>query len=159
MDESSFFYIYNKMADLTIQINEKITLDKNDRGVYTTQTISDINSIDNRILTCPTGSYTGLFYFNPSTIDAAVYPTSSFKYGRITNKSSVPVQLVVNMTTGVTSSNTSFIIASGSSFLLSTTAATGSLPGNVFIFNQYINLISVIPSGSSATIEYFIATT
>ena len=38
------------MADLTVQINEKITLDGNDRGVYTTQTITGVNNIDNRIL-------------------------------------------------------------------------------------------------------------
>ena len=33
------------MADLTIYINEKITLDSNDRGVLTTQTITGINNI------------------------------------------------------------------------------------------------------------------
>ena len=147
------------MADLTIYISEKITLDDTDRGVYTTQTISGINSIDNRILSIPTGSYTGLFYFDPSDVDAAVFSTGSFKYGRITNKSSVPIQLLVNMTDGSISSPTSFIVNSGSSFFLSTTAATGSSAGDVFVFNQYINSISAVPSGSSATIEYFIATT
>ena len=38
------------MADLTVLINEKITLDGNDRGILTTQTISNINNVDNRIL-------------------------------------------------------------------------------------------------------------
>ena len=52
------------MADLTVLINEKITLDGNDRGVLTTQTITNINNIDNRILTIPTSSYTSLFYFS-----------------------------------------------------------------------------------------------
>jgi hypothetical protein len=76
------------MADLTVYINEKITIDGTERGVLTTQTVSNINSIDNRILNIPTGSYTGLFNFEPSNTDAGVYPTGSFKYGRITNKSS-----------------------------------------------------------------------
>lgn len=147
------------MADLTVYISEKINIGDTDRGVYTTQTISGINNIDNRIMSCPTGSNTGLFYFDPSNIDAATYSTGSFKYGRITNKSSVPVQLLVNMTDGSNSSATSFIINSGSSFFLSSTAATGSIPGDVFVFDKYINLISVNPSSSSATIEYFIATT
>jgi hypothetical protein len=147
------------MADLTIYLNEKITLDGNDRGVLTTQTISGINNIDNRILSIPTGSYTGLFKFDPSNIDAGVFLTSSFKYGRITNKSSIPVQLLVNTMSGSISSSISFIVNSSSSFLLSTTAVTGSNPGNVFVFNQYINLISVLPSSSSAVVEYFIATT
>jgi hypothetical protein len=150
------------MADLTVFINEKITLDGNDRGVLTTQTISNINSVDNRILSIPTGSYTPLFYFNPSGVDAGTFSTGSFKYGRITNKSStVPIQVRVTADTVPTSlTNTSFVIAPGNSFFLSTTAITGSSPGsNVFVFNQYIYYVSVAPSGSSASIEYFIATT
>ena len=147
------------MADLTVYISEKIILNDTDRGVYTTQTISGVNNVDSRVLSIPTGSYTGLFNFEPSNVGAAVFSTGSFKYGRITNRSSVPIQLLVNMTGSVGSSATSFIINSGSSFFLSSTAATGSNPGGVFVFNQYINLISAIPSGSSATVEYFIATT
>jgi hypothetical protein len=150
------------MADLTVFINEKITLDGNDRGVLTTQTISGINNIDNRTLSIPTGSYTPLFYFNPSGIDAGTFSTGSFKYGRITNKSSVPIQVRVTADTvpPSTSANTSFIVTPGNSFSLSTTAITGSSPGsNVFVFNQYIYYVSVAPSGSSASIEYFIATT
>ena len=151
------------MADLTVLINEKITLDGNDRGVLTTQTITGINSIDNRILNIPTGSYTSLFYFAPSNKDAGTFSTGSFKYGRITNKSStVPIQVKVTADTvpSSTLANTSFIITPGNSFFLSTTAVTGSSPGsNTFVFNQYIYYLSVSPSGSSANIEYFIATT
>jgi len=151
------------MADLTVLINEKIILDGNDRGVLSTQTITNINNIDNRILKIPTGSYTPLFYFNPSSIDAGTFSTGSFKYGRITNKSStVPIQVRVTADTVPPSTllNTSFIVAPGNSFFLSTTAITGSSPGsNIFTFNQYIYYVSVAPSGSSANIEYFIATT
>jgi hypothetical protein len=150
------------MADLTIFINEKITLDGNDRGVLTTQTISGVTNIDNRVLSIPTGSYTPLFYFDPSSIDAGTFSTGSFKYGRITNKSSVPIQVRVTADTvpPSTLANTSFIVTPGNSFFLSTTAITGSSPGsNVFVFNQYVYYISASPSGSSASIEYFIATT
>jgi hypothetical protein len=151
------------MADLTIYLNEKITLDGNDRGVLTTQTIPGINNIDNRILNIPTGSYTPLFYFNPSSIDAGTFSTGSFKYGRITNKSSiVPIQVKITADTVPSSvlTNTSFIVTPGNSFFLSTTAITGSSPGsNIFAFNQYIYYVSAAPSGSSANIEYFIATT
>jgi hypothetical protein len=150
------------MADLTIYISEKINIGDTDRGVYTTQTISDINNVDNRILNIPTGSYTPLFYFNPSNIDAGTFSTGSFKYGRITNKSlTVPIQVRITAdSTPSVLTNTSFIISPGNSFFLSTTAITGSSPGsNVFVFNQYIYYISAAPSGSSASIEYFIATT
>jgi hypothetical protein len=145
------------MADLNIQINEKITLNGTDRGVLTTQTISNINNIDNRILTCPSDSYTGLFLFNPSSIDAATFSTGSLKYGRVTNRSAVPVKLLVQ-TAG--SSNYTFLINPSNSFFLSNTSVSGSaLSTNSFTFNDYINEVQVQPSGSSATIEYFIATT
>jgi hypothetical protein len=150
------------MADLTVLINEKITLDGNDRGILTTQTISNINNVDNRILNIPTGSYTPLFYFNPSNVDAGTFSTGSFKYGRITNKSlTVPIQVRVTADAVPTNlTNTSFIITPGNSFFLSTTAVTGSSPGsNTFTFSQYVYYVSVAPSGSSASVEYFIATT
>jgi len=151
------------MADLTVYINEKITIDGTERGVLTTQTVSNINSIDSRILNILTGSYTPLFYFDPSNVNAGTFSTGSFKYGRITNKSStVPIQVKITADTvpSSTLTNTSFIVTPGNSFFLSTTAVTGSSPGsNVFTFNQYIYYLSVSPSGSSANIEYFIATT
>ena len=150
------------MADLTVLINEKITLDGNDRGVLTTQTIPGINNIDNRILNIQTGSYTPLFYFDPSNVDAGTFSTGSFKYGRITNKSStVPIQVKVTADTVPPSTliNTSFIVTPGNSFFLSTTAITGSTGNNVFAFNQYVYYVSVSPSGSAASVEYFIATT
>jgi hypothetical protein len=145
------------MADLIVFINEKITLNNNDRGVLTTQTISDVNNIDNRLLTIPTGSHTGLFYFDPSNIGAASYLTGSLKYSRITNKSTVPIQLVVSMSDG---NYSDFIVTPGSSFFLSSTSSTGSLADSTnFTFDTYITEVLVSPSGSSASIEYFIATT
>jgi len=151
------------MADLKIIIEEKLVLEGVDRGATTTQTIANINSVDNRVLNIPTGSYTPLFYFDPTNIDAGTFTTSSFKYGRVTNKSSVvPIQVRVTADTVPPSTlmNTSFIVAPGNSFFLSTTAATGSSPGsNIFVFNQYVYYVSVSPSGSAATVEYFIATT
>jgi hypothetical protein len=145
------------MANLYVTITEAITLDNTNRGVNTTHTVLNINGIDNRILTCPTGSYTGLFYFDSSNIDAAVFPTSSFKYGRITNKSNTSAKLLIT-TSG--SSYETFLLEAYSSFILSSALASGSLiPTSSFTFRDYISEISIQPSSSSATIEYFIATT
>ena len=60
------------MADLTVLINEKITLDGNDRGILTTQTIPGINYIDNRTFTIPTGSVTTIFSLS-NTNSAGTY--------------------------------------------------------------------------------------
>jgi hypothetical protein len=145
------------MANLYVTVTEEITLDNINRGVSTIQTISNINGIDGRILTCPTGSYTGLFLFASSSVDAAVFSTGSFKYGRISNKSNTTVKLLV---TTVNNTNETFLIGANSSFILSTALNSGSrVPVSNFSFNDFINEISVEPSGSAATIEYFIATT
>jgi hypothetical protein len=145
------------MADLYITITEDITLNNINRGATSTQTIYNVTGIDNRILTCPTGSYTGLFYFNSSSIDAATFSTGSFQYGRVTNRSTTPVKLLVN---SKDNTNETFLIAANSSFVLSSALASGSrVPTSNFTFNSFINEISVEPSGAAATIEYFIATT
>jgi hypothetical protein len=147
------------MATFTSKISETLVLNGNNVGSSVTYTNENVNFVDNRFLNIPTGSYTPLFYFNPSSIDAGTFSTGSFKYGRITNKSVVPIQVAVTMT-GTSSINTSFIVNPGNSFFLSTTAVTSSNPGNsIFVFNQSIYYISVAPSGSAASVEYFIATT
>ena len=149
------------MADLTVLINEKITLDGNDRGVLTTQTITGINNIDNRIITAPTGSYTPLFSFeSDSFYNPGTFLTGSFQYGRITNKSNTLIELRVIFNDSPYTA--SFAITPGNSFMLSSTKfAAGSMsnPSDNFVFPQTISSITIQPSGSSAKIEYFIATT
>jgi hypothetical protein len=140
------------MADLIIQINEKITLDSTDRGVFTSQTISNINYIDNRILNISSGSTTTLFALGNGN-GAGTFVTSSIQYARITNKSTtVPVKLIVSSSTEAMS----YLISAGSSYTLSTSKMTGSLSS--LTFNDIVS-IQAQPSGSSANIEYFIATT
>ena len=140
------------MADLTVYITENITLDGTDRGVITTQKISGINNIDNRILNCPTGSQTTIFNLG-STLGAGSFLTSSLQYARITNLSDLPVKLLVDAPTV----NSCFLINSGSSFFLSTSKITGSID-NSFTFED-IQSVLIEPSGSASSIEYFIATT
>lgn len=150
------------MADLVVYINEKITLDNVDRGVLTTQTITNVNGVANRVLSCPTGSETFLFQFR---IDGgqsyAAFSTSSLKYGRLTNKSSNPVKLVIHTYDPITSASgyVNQEISSNSSYFLSSAKASGSLMSDTnFTYNQYISALGIVPSGSAATIEYFIAT-
>tara|TARA_R110000868_G_scaffold222038_1_gene473839 strand:- start:102 stop:524 length:423 start_codon:yes stop_codon:yes gene_type:complete len=140
------------MADLIIYTNEKIILNDTDRGVLTTQTISGINNIDNRILNIPSGSNTTLFTLSNGN-GAGTFITSSIQYVRITNTSTtVPVKLIISSSTEAMS----YSVSAGSSYTLSTSKMTGSLSS--LIFND-ITSIQAQPSGSSATIEYFIATT
>jgi len=141
------------MADLTVLINEKITLDGNDRGVLTTQTITGINYIDNRTFTIPTGSVTTLFSLSDAN-SAGTFITSSIQYIRLTNNSTTntPVKLIVSSSTEAMS----YLINTGSSYMISTSKVTGSLTG--IIFNDIVS-VKAEPSGSTAKLEYFIATT
>jgi hypothetical protein len=141
------------MADLTVLINEKITLDGNDRGVLTTQTITGINYIDNRTFTIPSGSITTLFSLSDAN-SAGTFITSSIQYIRLTNNSTTntPVKLIVSSSTEAMS----YLINTGSSYMISTSKVTGSLTG--IIFNDIVS-VKAEPSGSTAKLEYFIATT
>jgi hypothetical protein len=140
------------MAIFTLKITEQLTLNGDDVGSSVTQTISNINYIDNRILSIPSGSVTTIFSMD-SVPGAGTFVTSSFQYGRITNNSTVvPIKLIVSSSTEAMS----FLIATGSSFLLSTSKITGSITSLNF---GDIKSVKIEPSGSAASIEYYILTT
>jgi len=139
------------MADLTIFINEKISLDNNDKGIVTTQTISNISYVDNRTLNIISGSVTTLFSLS-NVNGAGTFVTSSIQYVRITNPSTTPVKLILSSSKEAMS----FLISTGSSYMISTSKITGSLTSLTF---DDIVSIKAEPSGSDAKIEYFIATT
>jgi hypothetical protein len=139
------------MANFTLKIIEQLTLNGDDVGSSITQTIGNINYIDNRILSVPSGSITTIFSMD-TVPGAGTFVTSSFQYGRITNNSTiVPIKLIVSSSTEAMS----FLIATGSSFLLSTSKITGSTSG--LSFND-IKSVKIEPSGSAASIEYYILT-
>ena len=140
------------MATFTSQIFEILTLNGDNVGSSVTQTITGINYVDNRILSVPTGSVTTLFSLD-SVPGAGTFVTSSVQYVRVTNNSTVtPIKLIVSSSTEAMS----FLIATGSSYMMSTSKMTGSTSG--LSFND-IKSVKVQPSSSNASIEYYIATT
>ena len=140
------------MATFTSQIFEILTLNGDNVGSSVTQTINNINYVDNRILSVPTGSVTTLFSMD-SVPGAGTFVTSSIQYVRITNNSTVtPIKLIVSSSTEAMS----YLIATGSSYMMSTSKMTGSTSGLVF---DDIKSVKVQPSGSAASIEYYIVTT
>ena len=140
------------MATFTSQIYEILTLNGDNVGSSVTQTINNINYVDNRILSVPTGSVTTIFNMD-SVPGAGTFVTSSVQYVRITNNSAVaPVKLIISSSTEAMS----YLIATGSSYMMSTSKMTGSTSGLVF---DDIKSVKVQPSGSAASIEYYIVTT
>ena len=140
------------MATFTSQIFEILTLNGDNVGSSVTQTINNINYVDNRILSIPSEYVTTIFYMD-STPGAGTFVTSSVKYVRITNNSVVaPVKIIVSSSTEAMS----YLIATGSSYMMSTSKMTGSTSGLIF---DDIKSVKAQPSGSVASIEYYIATT
>ena len=141
------------MATFTSQIFEILTLNGDNVGSSVTQTINNINFVDNRILSVPTGSVISLFLMD-SVPGAGTFVSSSVKYVRVTNLSSVnaPIKLIVSSSTEAMS----YLIATGSSYMLSTSKMTGSESGLTF---DDIRAVKLESSGSAATVEYYIATT
>jgi hypothetical protein len=141
------------MATFTSQISEKLTLNGDNVGSSVTQIINNINYVDNRILSVPTGSVTTIFSMD-SVPGAGTFVTSSVQYVRVSNISStnVPVKLIVSSSTEAMS----YLITTGSSYMLSTSKITGSTTGLSF---DDIKSVKVSPSGSSGSIEYYIITT
>ena len=140
------------MATFTSQIFEILTLNGDNVGSSVTQTINNINYVDNRILNVPTGSVPTIFNMD-SVPGAGTFVTSSVQYVRITNNSAVaPVKLIISSSTEAMS----YLIATGSSYMMSTSKMTGSTSG--LSFND-IKSVKVQPSSSAASIEYYIVTT
>ena len=140
------------MATFTSQIFEILTLNGDNVGSSVSNTINGINYVDNRILSVPTGSVTTLFSMD-SVPGAGTFVTSSVQYIRVTNNSAVaPIKLIISSSTEAMS----YLIATGSSYMMSTSKITGSTSGLVF---DDIKSVKVQPSGSAASIEYYIVTT
>ena len=141
------------MATLTTQIYEILTLNGEDVGSNVNNTINGINYVDNRSMSVPSGSVTTIFNMD-SLPGAGTFVTSSVKYVRVTNTTNVnvPIKLIVSSSTEAMS----YLISTGSSYMLSTSKMTGSVSGVIF---DDIKSVKVEPSGSTATLEYYIATT
>jgi len=75
------------------------------------------------------------------------------RYVRITNNSTTaPVKIIISSSTEAMS----YLIATGSSYMMSTSKMTGSEGG--FNFAD-IKSVKLQPTGSVASVEYYIATT
>jgi hypothetical protein len=139
------------MATFTSQIYEILTLNGDNVGSSVVNTINNVNYVDNRILSVPSGSVTTLFSFD-NVPGAGTIVTSSVQYIRVTNNSNaVPIKLIVSSSTEAMS----YLIATGSSYMMSSTKMTGSTSGLVF---SDVKSVKIEPSGSSASIEYYIVT-
>jgi hypothetical protein len=139
------------MATFTSQIYEILNLNGDDVGSSVTNTINNVNYVDNRLLKVPSGSVTTLFSFD-SVPGAGTFTTNSIRYIRVTNNSTTaPLKLIISSSTEAMS----FLVQTGSSYMMSSAQMTGSTSGLSF---SNAKSVKVEPSGSDANIEYYIVT-
>jgi hypothetical protein len=142
------------MADLNVLIRERINLEGTERGTDYNLTLTEVNYIDNRIINCPSGSFTTLLLFDQN-VGAGTFITTSVKYLRITNHSSTTSCIL--KTENDEDEVMSYQLAPKGSYLLSDLGMV-STDSNLII-GDYIKSLKIRPASGNADIEYFIATT
>tara|TARA_Y100000004_G_scaffold108885_1_gene122111 strand:- start:2342 stop:2767 length:426 start_codon:yes stop_codon:yes gene_type:complete len=141
------------MAQLLVDINESLVLSGSEKGGLTRQRINGINNFDRRRMQLTSGSIKSIWDFDARPA-AGTFVTSSFKYGRITNISNNPINLIVSGA----AENMVFEVSAGSTFVMSTSNVTSSLEVNSFTYNS-VQSIKAEPYLTSSEITYFVAST
>ena len=141
---------------LKVLIRETIDLGGKNRGADHTLSVSNINEVDNRIVTALSSSEQSLFKLS-NNVAAGTFVTSSMKYARISNKDDTyPIRLRISSS----KEQADFQVAAGGSFILTTSKISGSLTGTSN-YQTYTDITDVLvqATGSNVDVEYFIAST
>tara|TARA_R110002020_G_scaffold415870_1_gene625128 strand:+ start:173 stop:622 length:450 start_codon:yes stop_codon:yes gene_type:complete len=104
------------MADLTVTINESVTINGALRGSANTLTVSSITDTFERVVTCPHSNTTTIATFNSNVYGSAgALDLENCKYIRITNLSDS-----ANMDIAIVTENTNYqvVMTAGTSHLL-----------------------------------------
>ena len=104
------------MADLTVTVTESVTLNGALRGNTNSVTTTGINSVFERILTCPQSATTTIAVFSDNVYDSAgAIDTQGVKYIRVTNLSDTyDIELGVS---GI-ASNYTILLPTGTSHII-----------------------------------------
>ena len=114
------------MADLTVTITENVSLNGANRGSTNTLTISGVDDVYHRIITCPSGSDTTVATFKSTSASGdGALDIEDTKYIRVTNlDSSNPVNLSLQLDSDESSSaadlSTTILLEAGRSFIMGT---------------------------------------
>ena len=157
------------MATLTATITEALTLNGKDRGSTNTLTLTGINDVYHRIITCPddTPVTVATFHANVGTSDASL-DVELVKYIRITNLDGTnPVILDLQIDTAENDSAAAdqgaLLLEAGKSFIMGTPSdgivvnSVAATP--ITATSSLVNLESIIidPLSEAVKVEVFIA--
>ena len=163
------------MADLIVTIREELTLNGDSHGAKNTLTISDIDEVFRRILTCPANNETTIARFRSSvgnasgtaTFDSAL-DVQDVKYVRVTNLDgsnslTLSLQVEVGEDDSGADTSTSLLVESGKSFMLSSphdgigAVASGSYNANLVTDLVDVDSLVVQPGSNSVDVEVYVA--
>ena len=144
-------------ATLTVTITESVTLNGSDQGATNTLTVSNVDEVYKRILTCPASNTTTIATFNSDAHGAAnAIDIEDSKYIRVTNKddtNAVELAIVGATLYQVTlAAGQSHVLGSADGLML---AEEDSSPS--FGTMADIASIQVNPGGNAVDVEIFVA--
>jgi hypothetical protein len=153
------------MADLTVTLTEAVSLNGGSRGSTNTLTITGVDDVYHRIVTCPASSDTTVATFQAasSTSDSAL-DLQETKYIRVTNmdgSNSVNLSLQIsNDEDGAADYSGTILLESGRSFIMGTPHDGIQVSdANANIITTLVDLESIIidPGSNAVQVEVFIA--
>ena len=160
------------MADLKVTIREELTLNGYDQGAKNTLTISDVDEVFKRIVTCPANNETTIARFRSSvgnasgtaTFDSAL-DVQDVKYVRLTNLDSsnsltLSLQVEVGEDDSGADTSASVLVEAGKSFVMGSPHDGISLSdANANLVTDLVDLDSLVvqPGSNSVNVEVYIA--
>jgi len=160
------------MANLKVTIREELTLNGYDQGAKNTLSISDIDEVFKRIVTCPANNETTIARFRSSvgnasgtaTFDSAL-DVQDVKYVRVTNldgSNSLTLSLQVEVGEDDSGADTSasVLVEAGKSFVMGSPHDGISLSdANANLVTDLVDLDSLVvqPGSNSVNVEVYIA--
>ena len=154
-------------ADLKVKITETCVLNGKDQGGTTELTISSVNEIYKRIISCPANAETTLAHFHSSVADGTLAPLDidDVRYIRVTNLDdttsiTLSLQSDVGEDDSAADESASLLIEAGRSFIMgSPNDGIGIDDTNANLVTDLVDLESlVIFTGSDAIdVEIFVA--
>ena len=145
-------------ATLTVTITESVTLNGSDQGATNTLTVSNVDEVYKRILTCPASNTTTIATFNSDAHGAAnAIDIEDSKYIRVTNKDDTnAVELAIvgaaTLYQVTLAAGQSHILGSADGLMLAEADTSPS-----FGTMADIGSIQVNPGGNAVDVEIFVA--
>lgn len=154
------------MATLDVTIKESVTLNGKDRGSENVLSITSVNEVLHRIVTCPANQDTTVAVFKSATnVADGALDLGDVKYIRVTNLDSTnPINLSLQVETGeddsAADSSATILVAAGRSYIMGTPEdgiAVSDANANIVTTLNDLESILVDPGANAISVEVFIA--